>query len=84
MTTPTGSCRSTSSPSGSTYSLLEPFERAGFAVVELDALTALPEYRNGGLLIDLGVIRPRTALDPASLTRWAANWWWSGARSRWR
>ena len=48
------------------YSLLEPLETAGLAVVELDALTALPEYRNGGLLVDLGVIRPRAPLDPAA------------------
>lgn len=48
-----------------TYSLLEPFEASGLAITELDALTALPEYRNGGLLIDLGVIVPRAALDPA-------------------
>ena len=48
-----------------TYSLLEPFEASGLAITELDALTALPEYRNGGLLIDLGVIVPRAPLDPA-------------------
>jgi Protein of unknown function (DUF1688) len=42
-----------------TYSLREPLESAGLVVVELDALTALPEYRNGGLLIDLGAIRAR-------------------------
>ena len=47
-----------------TYSLLEPLECAGLAVERLDELTALPEYRNGGLLVDLGVIRPRTAIDP--------------------
>jgi hypothetical protein len=47
-----------------TYSLLEPIEAAGVEVVEIDALTALPEYRNGGLLIDHGVIRPRTPIDP--------------------
>ncbi|MCS0503155.1 URC4/urg3 family protein [Ancylobacter mangrovi] len=47
-----------------TYSLLEPFEAAGFAVTDLDALTALPEYRNGGLLIDLGAIVPCTPLLP--------------------
>ena len=29
----------------------------------LDELTALPEYRNGGLLIDLGVICPRQPID---------------------
>lgn len=42
-----------------TYSLLEPFEAAGLAITDLDALTALPEYRNGGLLVDLGAIVPR-------------------------
>ncbi len=47
-----------------TYSLLEPLEMAGLAVERLDGLTALAEYRNGGLLVDLGVIRPRAALDP--------------------
>ena len=41
------------------YSLVEPLQRAGFEVVGLDALTALPEYRNGGLLIDSGVLVPR-------------------------
>ncbi|WP_418116549.1 URC4/urg3 family protein [Variovorax sp. 350MFTsu5.1] len=49
-----------------TYSLLEPFEWAGVKVRHLDALTALPEYRNGGLLIDSGVIVPK---DPAFLSR---------------
>ena len=44
-----------------TYSLLEPFERAGVAVTELDTLTGLPEYRNGGLLLDTGVLRLRDA-----------------------
>ena len=44
-----------------TYSLLEPFEWAGVKIVGLDALTALPEYRNGGLLLDAGVIVPRDA-----------------------
>ncbi len=48
-----------------TYSLLEPIEAAGVEVVEIDALTALPEYRNGGLLIDHGVIWPRRPIDPA-------------------
>ncbi len=40
-----------------TYSLLEPFEWAGVTVTDLDALTGLPEYRNGGLLLDTGVLR---------------------------
>ena len=47
-----------------TYSLIEPLETVGLAVARLDQLTALPEYRNGGLLIDLGVIRSRAAIDP--------------------
>ena len=48
-----------------TYSLLEPFEAAGLAIIDLDALTGLPEYRNGGLLVDLGAIVPRAPIDPA-------------------
>jgi hypothetical protein len=44
-----------------TYSLVEPLEWAGVQVTGLDALTGLPEYRNGGLLIDGGVIVPRNA-----------------------
>ena len=48
-----------------TYSLIEPIAAAGVAVTDQDGLTALPEYRNGGLLIDTGVIVPRTPLDPA-------------------
>ena len=38
------------------YSLLEPLEWADVAVTGLDALTGLPEYRNGGLLLDGGVL----------------------------
>jgi Protein of unknown function (DUF1688) len=49
-----------------TYSLLEPFEWAGVQVHGLDALTGLPEYRNGGLLLDTGVIALR---DPESADR---------------
>jgi hypothetical protein len=45
-----------------TYSMLEPLEEAGFCVTGLDQLTGLPEYRNGGLLLDLGLVLPR---DPA-------------------
>ena len=44
-----------------TYSLLEPLEWAGLEVVGLDRLTGLPEYRNGGLLLDLGALRPKHA-----------------------
>lgn len=41
------------------YSLIEPLEEAGLAVTHVDGLTGLPEYRNGGLFLDLGVIRFR-------------------------
>ena len=47
------------------YSLVEPLQWAGVQVAGLDALTALPEYRNGGLLIDVGVIRARHPRDLA-------------------
>jgi hypothetical protein len=43
------------------YSLIEPLQDAGIEVIDLDALTALAEYRNGGLLIDSGVLTPRHA-----------------------
>jgi hypothetical protein len=46
-----------------TYSLLEPLQWAGIEVTDLDALTGLPEYRNGGLLLDHGVIVPRSRAD---------------------
>jgi hypothetical protein len=48
------------------YSLLEPLIWSGAHVTGLDALTGLPEYRNGGLLLDGGVIVPR---DPRNLAR---------------
>lgn len=43
------------------YSLVEPLQEAGIAVAELDGLTGLAEYRNGGLFVDMGVITPRDA-----------------------
>lgn len=48
------------------YSLIEPLEWAGFTVVEIDGLTGLPEYRNGGLFLDTGVIALK---DPADADR---------------
>jgi hypothetical protein len=47
------------------YSLLEPLDQAGVSVGYLDELTGLPEYRNGGLLIDSGVLAVK---EPAALT----------------
>lgn len=42
-----------------TYSLIEPFSSAGLHIHDLDGLTGLAEYRNGGLFIDTGVLSPR-------------------------
>ena len=39
-----------------TYSLIEPIEQAGFKVTGVNLLTGLAEYRNGGLLMDAGLI----------------------------
>jgi hypothetical protein len=44
-----------------TYSLIEPLEDAGLQVEGIEELTGLAEYRNGGLLLDLGLLRPRHA-----------------------
>lgn len=46
-----------------TYSLLEPFEWAGITVTGLDELTGLPEYRNGGLFLDMGVLELKDEED---------------------
>ena len=42
-----------------TYSLVEPFEQGGRNVANVDSLTGLAEYRNGGLFVDLGVVVPK-------------------------
>lgn len=40
-----------------TYSLMVPFQRVlGIEWTNSESLTALPEYRNGGLFVDLGVL----------------------------
>jgi hypothetical protein len=43
------------------YSLIEPLQGAGLKVSDIDALTGLPEYRNGGLFIDLGALAAHDA-----------------------
>lgn len=48
------------------YSLIEPLEAAGIAVTDIDGLTGLAEYRNGGLFVDAGVL---TLTDPAEAGR---------------
>lgn len=42
-----------------TYSLVEPLMAAGLIVTNLNALTGLAEYRNGGLCVDLGLLVPK-------------------------
>ena len=46
-----------------TYSLFEPLEEMGIEVTEIPKLTGLAEYRNGGLLIDSGLITLKSADD---------------------
>lgn len=49
-----------------TYSLMVPFQRVlGKQWINAESLTALPEYRNGGLFVDLGVL----SLKPETLQR---------------
>jgi Protein of unknown function (DUF1688) len=48
------------------YSLVEPLDAGGLRVTGLDGLTGLPEYRNGGLFLDCGVIVP---CEPMLLSR---------------
>jgi hypothetical protein len=43
------------------YSLIEPLQAAGIRVTDIDGLTGLAEYRNGGLFIDIGVLAFRDA-----------------------
>jgi len=43
------------------YSLIEPLQAAGMEVTDIDGLTGLAEYRNGGLFIDTGVLALRDA-----------------------
>ena len=39
------------------YSLIEPLQATGVKVTEIDGLTGLAEYRNGGLFVDTGVLQ---------------------------
>lgn len=45
------------------YSLIEPLQWAGIEVVNIDGLTGLAEYRNGGLFVDTGVLALRNPDD---------------------
>jgi hypothetical protein len=48
------------------YSLIEPLEWAGISVIDIDGLTGLAEYRNGGLFVDTAVLALK---DPADAAR---------------
>jgi hypothetical protein len=48
------------------YSLVEPLEAAGIAITDVDGLTGLAEYRNGGLFLDGGVL---SLADPEDAAR---------------
>ena len=69
-----------------TYSLLEPFAWSGVQVRGVEALTALPEYRNGGADARFRPAAPASRTTPSwarsgsRATRSSSN----GARSRWR
>ncbi len=62
------------------YSLIEPLEQAGIKVIDLEQLTGLPEYRNGGLLIDTELLQVKNknlllqAQEPGSeaIVEWRA------------
>jgi hypothetical protein len=62
------------------YSLIEPLQDAGTKITDIDGLTGLAEYRNGGLFIDAGVIVPRDralvsqplAVDSSAIVEWRA------------
>jgi Protein of unknown function (DUF1688) len=62
------------------YSLIEPLQQAGLTVTDIDGLTGLAEYRNGGLFVDTGVLVLRDAtpatrayeVDSALVVEWRA------------
>jgi hypothetical protein len=62
------------------YSMVEVLEQSSIAVSGLDDLTGLAEYRNGGLFIDIGVLRLRDrslalaplAVDHPAVVEWRA------------
>ncbi len=63
-----------------TYSMIEPLKWAGIEVTDLDGLTGLPEYRNGGLFVDTGALQPldvnlinsRLGLESEAVVEWRA------------
>lgn len=63
-----------------TYSLLEPLQELSLEITGLDTLTGLPEYRNGGLCLDLGLLQIKNsawlqqchAVDSELIVEWRA------------
>jgi len=63
-----------------TYSLVEPLQWAGLTIIDIDGLTGLPEYRNGGLFLDTDVLRLKNpdeaerlhAVDSMLVVEWRA------------
>jgi hypothetical protein len=62
------------------YSLIEPLQWSGIRVTDIDGLTGLAEYRNGGLFVDAGVLKLRdpdqaarpNPVDSALVVEWRA------------
>ena len=48
------------------YSLMEPIMEAGITVTGVETLTGLAEYRNGGLILDMGLV---TFKDPSLMQK---------------
>ncbi|MEK6627392.1 MAG: URC4/urg3 family protein [Bdellovibrionota bacterium] len=46
-----------------TYSLIEPIIEAGITVTQAEKLTGLAEYRNGGLMLDSGLLEIKNSED---------------------
>lgn len=62
-----------------TYSIAETLQRSGWAVRDVEELTGLAEYRNGGLFIDCGVLqlkqefaRPSYLIESRTIVEWRA------------
>jgi hypothetical protein len=59
-------------------SLAYAFEKAGIALTDAERLTGLPEYRNGGLFVDMGVLNLRNpkqlALTHAVQSEFVVEW----------
>ena len=50
-----------------TYSIIETLQNSGSTITHLDDLTGLAEYRNGGLLVDTGVLKLRDSSQASEL-----------------